>query len=73
MVFGGRAANRATVQVRLVVYDVRGREMARLVDGALPAGQYRVTWQAAGVPSGVYLYRLTAGAFIETRRMVLLR
>ena len=73
MVFGGRAANRATVQVRLVVYDVRGREVARLVDGALPAAQYRVTWQAAGVPSGVYIYRITAGAFIETRRMVLLR
>ena len=59
--------------VQLVVYDIMGREVARLVDGVLPAGQHRATWQAEGVPSGVYLYRITAGAFTETRRMVLLK
>ena len=59
--------------VRLVVYDVRGREVARLVDGGLPAGVHRVRFDAVGLPSGVYIYRLTAGAFVETRRMVLLR
>ena len=61
------------VAVRLVIYDVQGREVARLVNGSLSAGQHRVTWDARQMPSGVYIYRLTAGAFIETRRMVLLR
>lgn len=61
------------VHAHLAIYDVTGREVARLVDGTLPAGQHRVAWQAEGVPSGIYVYRITAGAFTETRRMVLLR
>ncbi len=60
-------------EVRLIVYDVTGREVARLVDGAMPAGQHRATWDAAGLPSGVYLYRLTADAFTETKAMILLK
>ena len=59
--------------VRLVVYDVMGREVARLIDGALPAGQHRATWDASGLPSGLYLYRLTAGAFTETKALTLLK
>ena len=61
------------VHVRLVVYDVMGREVARLVDGAMPAGQHRARWDASGLPSGVYLYRLTAGDFSQTKRMTLLK
>ena len=59
--------------VRLIVYDVMGREVARLVDGTTPAGQHRARWDASGLPSGVYLYRLTAGAFTETKAMTLLK
>ena len=60
-------------KVQLVVYDVMGWEVARLVDGVLPAGQHRATWEATGLPSGTYLYRLTAGVFTETKAMTLLK
>ncbi len=59
--------------VRLVVYDVTGREIARLVDALLPAGTHRVSFDATHLPSGVYLYRLTAGSFDQARRMMLLK
>ena len=57
--------------VRLVVYNVMGREVAHLVEGSLGAGIHRVTFDASGLPSGVYLYRITAGSFTRTNRMVL--
>jgi len=56
-----------------VVYDLTGREIARLVDGSLPSGYHRVTWEAGNLPSGVYVYRLTAGDFIDTQHMVLMK
>ena len=57
--------------MRLVVYDLMGREVARLVDGQMEAGYRSARWNAADVPSGVYLYRLTAGQFTATKRMIL--
>ncbi len=59
--------------VRLVVYDAMGREVTWLVDGSLGVGRHAVRWEATGLPSGAYLYRLTAGSFAEARVMVLLR
>ncbi len=59
--------------VQLVVYDVTGREVARLVEGPMAAGRHQIQFDASGLPSGVYLYRLTAGPFTETRRMVLVK
>lgn len=64
---------REAAEVRLIVYDVVGREVARLVDAAMPAGQHRATWDASGLSSGTYLYRLTADAFTETKAMTLLK
>jgi len=61
------------VDVQLVVYDGTGREVARLVDGPMPAGQHQIEWRANRLPSGVYLYRLTAGRYVETRRMALVK
>ncbi len=57
----------------LVIYNAMGQEVARLIDGPLQAGVHTTTWEAAGMSSGAYLYRLTAGTFSETRVMVLLR
>jgi photosystem II stability/assembly factor-like uncharacterized protein len=57
--------------VRLSVYDVLGREVATLVDEAQAPGAHEVIWDARNVASGVYLYRLTAGSFVETRKMLL--
>jgi hypothetical protein len=59
--------------VRLVVYDLLGKEVAVLMNGELPAGEHRFTFDAAGLASGVYLYRITAGEHTAMKRMVLVR
>lgn len=59
--------------VSLKVYDVLGREVATLVNEAKAPGSYEVTWDAEGLASGLYLYRLQAGSYSETRKLVLLR
>ena len=59
--------------VRLVVYDILGREVAALVDGVRPAGGYKVTWDASRFTTGVYFCTLVAGAFVQTIRMIVVR
>ena len=59
--------------VKLKVYDILGREVAVLVNEKLTAGIYEYDWNASALPSGVYFYRLEAGDFIETKRMVLVK
>ncbi len=60
-------------QTTLAVYDLLGREVAVLVDEKKPAGTYEVAFDGGDLPSGVYVYRLNAGAIVETRRMLLLK
>jgi hypothetical protein len=57
----------------LEVYDVSGRLVTTLVDGKMTPGRHKVTWEAANVASGIYFYRLTAGSFQQTRKLVLLK
>ncbi len=59
--------------VRLVVYDLQGREVAVLLDGPVAAGLHAVSWRAGDLPSGLYLYRIEAGDFVETRTMMLVK
>jgi len=59
--------------VSLKVYDVLGREIKTIVHGIQSAGSQSVTWDATDVPSGVYFYRLQAGEFVETKKMLLMR
>lgn len=59
--------------VTLQVYDVLGRTVHVLVDGVQEAGRYVVTFDATSLASGTYYYRLEAGAFSQTRRMLLLK
>jgi hypothetical protein len=59
--------------VRLVVYDMLGREVMVLVDEKKEPGEYHVKFDAAGLASGVYLYRLTAGGFVQTKTMALVK
>jgi serine protease AprX len=59
--------------VRLAVYDMTGREVARLVEGAREAGTHEVRWEALGVAAGAYVYRLQAGNEVASRRMVVVR
>ncbi len=57
----------------LRVFDLLGREVAVLLSGKKPAGTYEITFDAAGLSSGVYIYRLTAGQHVRSRKMVLLK
>jgi hypothetical protein len=59
--------------VTLAVYNILGEEVAVVLSEDHQPGTYEATWDASESPSGVYLYRLTAGDFVETRRMVLMR
>lgn len=62
------------VPVRLVAYDVLGREVAVLVAADQAPGTYEVVWpEAAALPSGTYTLRLEAGSFVQTQRITLLR
>lgn len=57
--------------VTLKVYDVLGREVASLADENKPAGSYIVRFDGGDIASGVYVYRLFAGSFVATRKLVL--
>lgn len=59
--------------LKLKVYDVLGNEVATLVNEYKPAGSYEVEFDASGLTSGVYFYKLQAESFIETKKMILLR
>jgi hypothetical protein len=59
--------------VKLEVFDLIGRSVRTLVDGVQAVGSYTVTFDAGELPSGLYLYRLTAGDQVEIRKMVLLK
>jgi hypothetical protein len=57
----------------LKVFDILGKEVATLVDQELATGRYKVRWDASGFESGVYFYRLQAGEFVQTKKLVLLK
>ncbi len=59
--------------VTLKVYDVLGKEVTTLVNEEKPAGEYEVKFNATGLPSGIYFYRLHAGNYVETKKMVLMK
>ena len=60
-------------RVSLKVYDMLGREIATLVDEVKSTGSYSVKWNAHGTASGVYFYRLQAGSFSTTKKLLLLK
>ncbi len=61
------------VQVRLVVYDVIGREVQTLIDNNLNAGIHTVNFNKPGLSSGIYFYELIAGDFRDIKKMVILK
>ncbi|MBK8549738.1 MAG: T9SS type A sorting domain-containing protein [Ignavibacteria bacterium] len=64
---------RQTSDVRLVVFDNLGKELLTLVNEKQSAGTYEVDFNAAGLPSGIYYYKLQAGDFIESKKMSLIK
>jgi len=59
--------------VKLIIYDALGREVANLVNEEKAAGNYTAEFNAANLSSGIYFYQIRAGEFIQTKKMLLLR
>jgi uncharacterized lipoprotein YddW (UPF0748 family) len=64
--------------VQLMIYDILGREVRTLVNSEQPAGAYRIEWNGTDtyglqVSSGMYIYRIVAGEFVQTKKMMLLK
>lgn len=62
-----------TSLTKLVIYDVLGREISRLVNEVKNPGNYSVTFNAKNLASGVYFYRLEAGDFVDVKKMLLIK
>jgi len=62
-----------TSNVQLIVYDLLGRKVTTLVDDRFQAGNHSVKFNAGNLSSGVYIYRLEANEFIQTRKMMLVK
>jgi hypothetical protein len=60
-------------RVNLKIYDIFGREVNTLINEEKPAGYYSINFDASSLSSGTYLYRLSAGKFIQTKRMTLVK
>ena len=60
-------------KVTLSIYDLLGREVERLVDEEKPPGQYEVKFNANRLSSGIYFYRMQAGSFFDTKKLILLK
>ena len=64
--------------VKLVIYDILGREVVQLIDQSIPAGYHRTVWNikdnsGISVPGGIYFYQIQAQGYIKTKKMVLLK
>lgn len=59
--------------VKIKVYNTIGQEIAQLVSQELQIGNYEVTFDASNYPSGIYFYRIEAGNFVETKKMILIK
>ena len=60
-------------KVVIKVYDILGNEIAILMNEEKPAGTYEIAWSAENLPSGVYFYRIQAGSYIESKKMILMK
>jgi hypothetical protein len=63
----------AAADVHLQIFSILGEEIASPVRDFQPAGVHRISWNAGQIPSGIYYYRLTAGSYQESRKLVLIR
>ncbi|MBM3324504.1 MAG: T9SS type A sorting domain-containing protein [Calditrichaeota bacterium] len=60
-------------KVTVTIFNLLGQRVETLFDGRQLAGSYTIAWDAANLPSGVYLCRMDASGFMQTRKMVLLK
>ncbi|MBM2846316.1 MAG: endo-1,4-beta-xylanase, partial [Bacteroidetes bacterium] len=59
--------------VSLKIYSMIGEEVATLVNGNLTAGVYTARWDAGSVASGMYIYRIQAGSFVDTKKLLMIK
>ena len=59
--------------VLLTIYNLRGEEVLKLINGEQPAGYHEISWDGSRLSSGIYFYSLRAGDFVQTKKMVLLK
>jgi hypothetical protein len=59
--------------VKLVVYDIQGREVQTLVNEYMKPGTYEVSFDGSKLTSGVYFYRISTGDFTETKKMLMIK
>ena len=59
--------------VNLTVYDVQGREVAKLMNGQMPAGSHQVVFDGSNLPSGIYFAKLRAGDYSQTQKIMLMK
>ncbi|HMQ99015.1 MAG TPA: YCF48-related protein [Ignavibacteria bacterium] len=62
-----------TSNVKLIIYDLLGREVTTLVNKELKPGTYEADWDGSNYSSGVYFYKIISGDFVETKKMVLMK
>jgi len=60
-------------RVRLVIYDILGKEIMNLIDREQEPGRYNIKFDASSLPSGIYFYKLEAGKFVDVKKLVLLK
>ena len=70
---GQRHSASGGFDVRLVIYDILGREVAVPVSKNMKAGSYTVDFDGSGLSSGVYIYRIEAGRFSDAKKMILIK
>ncbi len=62
-----------TAQVSIKLYDILGREVATLLDERMTTGEYKLQFEAAGLASGLYFYRMQSEGFVQSRKLTLLK
>ena len=60
-------------RTRMVVHDMLGRQVGMPVNKVLEAGCHELTFDASDLPSGIYLYQIETGDFVQTKKMILMR
>ena len=65
--------NNGTQNVKLIVYDLLGKEIVKLADNKLSAGSYEVEFNGGNLPSGIYCYRLSTENYVEAKSMILIK
>jgi len=62
-----------TSYIRITIFDVLGQEITKIVNQEMNPGSYKIDWDASNYPSGVYFYKMEAGEFTDSKKMILIR